>query len=65
MSYFNQHEKMTEWLIEPGLKIANCLTTKAFGFKEMYNNPKWHAGIPANNDELDDLIKMSDFTLLI
>ena len=62
MCYFQNHEKLSEWLIKPGLKIANCKTIKGFGFKEMYNNPKWHAGIPSH-DEYTNFLNSSDFSL--
>ena len=64
MNYFNQHEKLAEWLNRSGLKIANCKTKKAFGFKKMYNDPKWHAGIPSSSDELNEIIETSDFSLM-
>ena len=64
MDYFNQHKKLAEWLNGSGLKIANCKTKKAFGFKQMYNNPKWHAGIPSSSYELNELIETSDFSLM-
>ena len=62
MSFFDNHERLNQWLMKPGLKIANCKTIKGFGFKEMYNNPKWHAGIP-NNDEYSNFLSSSDFKL--
>ncbi len=54
---------MNDWLNHPGLREANCKTKKGFGFKEMYNNPKWHAGIP-NNDEFSKLLFSADFNLI-
>tara|TARA_B100000212_G_scaffold339884_1_gene319215 strand:- start:3200 stop:3400 length:201 start_codon:yes stop_codon:yes gene_type:complete len=62
MSFLNEHQRLNEWLMEPGLKVANCKTIKGFGFKEMYNNPKWHAGIP-NTDEYYRFLSSSDFKL--
>ncbi len=62
MSMVQNHAKLSEWLEEPGLKIANCKTIKGFGFKEMYNNPKWHAGIPSP-DEYTNFLNSSDFSL--
>ncbi len=63
MFSFLQHQKMREWLSLPGLRIANCITTKAFGFPQMYNNPRWHAGIPSNQ-ELKNMSENSDFSLI-
>ena len=60
MSMVQNHAKLSEWLEEPGLKIANCKTIKGFGFKEMYNNPKWHAGIP-NDLEYSKFISSFNF----
>ena len=60
MSFFQDHKNLNSWLSLPGLKIANCQTTKGFGFEEMYNNPKWHAGIP-NDLEYSKFISSFNF----
>lgn len=62
MTFFKDHKDLNEWLSLPGLKIANCKTLKGFGFEEMYNNPKWHAGIP-NDLEYSNFISTFNFNL--
>ncbi len=62
MSFFQDHKNLNDWLSLPGLKIANCQTSKGFGFEEMYNNPKWHAGIP-NDLEYQKFISTFNFNL--
>lgn len=62
MTFLSDHKKLNDWLMNPGLKIANCKTTKGFGFKEMYNNPRWHAGIPSF-EEYSNFLISSDFKL--
>ena len=62
MEFWSEQKSFLEWISKPGLKIANCKTIKGFGFKEMYNDPKWHAGIP-NYDEYKRLLSASNFNL--
>ena len=62
MSYFSEQKRLENWLSLPGLRIANCKTSKGFGFQKMYNNPRWHAGIP-NEEEYLELLSNANFNL--
>ena len=62
MSNFENHVNLSSWLLLPGLRIANCISKKGFGFKDMYSDPKWHAGIP-NDEEYEHMLDTADFNL--
>ena len=62
MEFWSEQKNFLKWISMPGLKIANCKTIKGFGFKEMYNNPKWHAGIPTY-EEYKKFLAAANFNL--